>query len=320
MLTILATLLPIFALIFLGLAMDRARFISPAMGLCLNQFVYWVGFPALLFNQMTEIRPEQISWGILAGLGLSAVLSWMMTMFAVRKKRGEERAEHTMFSLLATFPNFAYMGLSIIALLRPGNAQALVVASLSSIIYIALMLFADAKLEMEQHKGRHWSKSLPLVGLSLLKNPMFTGTVLGAIIGLGGITLPRPGKVFFTMLGNTAAPCALISMGMLLGNQLSALKDLSRQWLKSQALLHGIKLILVPAVAFLCLLAFGVRGISLGVGTIIAATPIGVAAYVISEKYGLLPQESSLGIVLNTALSIITLPLTILLMEYLGYL
>lgn len=320
MITILASLLPIFALIFLGLALDRAPFIPRPMGACLNQFVYWVGFPAFLFKQMTEIHAEQISLGILGGLGLSAVLAWLLTMFAVRRDDQKTKSERIMFTLLATFPNFAYMGLAIIALLRPGNTQALVVASLSSIIYITLLLFADAKLRLDQLQGRHWAGSLTSVGLSMLKNPMLMAPLIGAAIGLGGLPLPRPVHVFFTMLGNTAAPCALISMGMLLGAQASALRKISPAWLKKQALLHGVKLILTPGLAFLCLALFGVRGIALGVGTIIAATPIGVAAYVVSEKYGLLPEESSLGIVLNTALSIITLPLTILLMETFSFL
>ena len=54
--------------------------------------------------------------------------------------------------------------------------------------------------------------------------------------------------------------------------------------------------------------------------TIIAAMPTAVAAYIIAEKYQVAAEDSSLGIVVDTALSAVTIPVLIVLLQSYGLL
>ena len=64
----------------------------------------------------------------------------------------------------------------------------------------------------------------------------------------------------------------------------------------------------------------GVRGIALASATIVAAMPTAVAAYIIAEKYQVATEDSSLGIVVDTALSAVSIPLLIVAFQYYGLL
>ena len=64
----------------------------------------------------------------------------------------------------------------------------------------------------------------------------------------------------------------------------------------------------------------GVQGVALGVSIIVVSMPTGIAAYIIAEKYQVATEDSSLGIVMNTALSIVTIPVSIGLMQFCGIL
>ena len=47
--------------------------------------------------------------------------------------------------------------------------------------------------------------------------------------------------------------------------------------------------------------------------------PAGVAAYIIAEKYQVYAEDSSLGIVINTGLSALSIPLIVLILQYYGF-
>ena len=51
-----------------------------------------------------------------------------------------------------------------------------------------------------------------------------------------------------------------------------------------------------------------------------AAMPTAVAAYIIAEKYQVATEDSSLGIVVDTALSAVSIPLLIVAFQYYGLL
>ena len=85
--------------------------------------------------------------------------------------------------------------------------------------------------------------------------------------------------------------------------------------------LHVLKLAVEPLFIFGVLYLFGVRGIALASATIVAAMPTAVAAYIIAEKYsGGYKKILRLGIVVDTALSAVSIPLLIVAFQYYGLL
>ena len=101
---------------------------------------------------------------------------------------------------------------------------------------------------------------------------------------------------------------------MILSKQMTSSQGFVKGWARRQFPLHVLKLVVEPLFIFGVLYLLGVRGIALASATIVAAMPTAVAAYIIAT------EDSSLGIVVDTALSAVSIPLLIVAFQYYGLL
>lgn len=225
-----------------------------------------------------------------------------------------------MFALLSSFPNAAFMGLPIVVLLLPDSSEAAIVASLCAVMTSANLLFTDGRLEAGKHKGEGRKQVFLSLLRSLFHNPLLIYSALGAAVSLLHIAVPKPILSMSAMLGSTSAPCALFCMGMILSKQMTSSQGFVKGWARRQFPLHVLKLVVEPLFIFGVLYLLGVRGIALASATIVAAMPTAVAAYIIAEKYQVATEDSSLGIVVDTALSAVSIPLLIVAFQYYGLL
>ena len=79
-----------------------------------------------------------------------------------------------------------------------------------------------------------------------------------------------------------------------------------------------IKLILQPLLTLFALSGLGVSGEWLAMGVILAGMPTGSVAYVLSETYGVAARDASRVILVDTALSVLTIPLMVFLLQRAG--
>ena len=277
MLSILSTLVPVFGIILFGIVVERMGFLPIETSGCLNQFVYWIGLPMMLFNQLARMEAGQMSGamvgGILLGYGITYLFAYVVFSSLLRRRWEES----SVFALLSSFPNAAFMGLPIVVLLLPDSSEAAIVASLCAVMTSANLLFTDGRLEAGKHKGEGRKQVFLSLLRSLFHNPLLIYSALGAA-------------------------------GFVKG------------WARRQFPLHVLKLVVEPLFIFGVLYLLGVRGIALASATIVAAMPTAVAAYIIAEKYQVATEDSSLGIVVDTALSAVSIPLLIVAFQYYGLL
>lgn len=312
MATLLSTLVPVFGIILLGIFLERIRFMPAQTAACLNYFVYWIGLPALLFTQMARMTPSRLLGellvGLLASLALSYVLSFLLVSRGLRRKGGEVAVE----ALLGAFPNSIFMGLPILMLLLPNNETVALVAGLCAVVYNVALVIGDGSLALATSQdGGGRTQALRRLARTLYTNPMLGASVLGAICGLGGFPPPAALLSMTAMLGATASPCALFCMGMILAVQMRSSRGFHEGWFFDQVLVHCMKLLLMPLATYVCLRLFAVDGIALGVGVLLAGMPTGIAAYVIAEKHQTATSVASLGIIVSTGFSVLTIPITI---------
>ena len=304
---ILSALVTVFGIIFLGLVAERRRIFAPSMALCLNQFVYWVSLPALIFMQMCTIPmdgAQPFIWGTLAASLLFYLAAYLF--FSRFWKRHDPIV--TIRTLAAAFPNAAFFGLPFIFMVFPGNEEAVSAGMLGALLYTGVFLTADATLDMLS-PGRE-KKGL---GLRLFKelthNPMLVSALIGASLGFFGVPVPTAFVKIAEMLGSTAAPCALFGMGMVLSAQLSGAgagaKAVSRRRL---CLISVLKLFVQPLITFFVLLAAGCSGTGLAAGTVISAMPTATMVYILGERYQACPTEASFTVIATTLLSLVSLP------------
>ena len=118
---IIAALFTIFGIMGFGALTQKRGLFPPSMALCLNQFVYWVSLPCLLFTQMCTIPMDEgtraLIWGALAASMLCYALFYLFFSFGLRRVEPEA----TVRTLACTFPTAAFFGLPFIIMVFPGS-------------------------------------------------------------------------------------------------------------------------------------------------------------------------------------------------------
>ena len=319
MANVFAALVTVFGIMFLGALADRRRMFPSTMALCLNQFVYWVSLPGLLFTQMCTIPVDSSTRSLIWGTLVASLLTYALFYTVFSKGFRSHTPEASIRTLGVTFPNAAFFGLPFLMMVFPGNDDAVNANMLSALLYSGVFITADTTLQILKSGGLQGSLTLRVLR-ELSRNPMMIVTALAMVLRLTGITLPAPILKATSMLGSTAAPCALFSMGMVLSAQISgSLGPFSlRKALLPLCIVSAGKLLVYPLITFVILAAAGCEGILLVSATLTTAMPIAVMVYVVSERYDASPAEVSMEVIVTTVLSMFTLPVVLYLLELQG--
>jgi len=147
---IVSALLTIFGIMLLGMITQRRRLFPESMALCLNQFVYWVSLPCLLFSQMCTIPGSDNARALVWG-GLAASMLCYLLFYALfsRGFRDNSRAA-TIRTLGASFPNAAIFGLPFVIMVFPGSEDALNANMICALLYTAVGITADSSLDYQR--------------------------------------------------------------------------------------------------------------------------------------------------------------------------
>jgi predicted permease len=140
-----------------------------------------------------------------------------------------------------------------------------------------------------------------LVLQRVFTHPFIVATILGVIFAWAQIRPPAPIEKMLDYLANTAAPCALFTLGITV-----ALRPL-RRIPEEIPVLVGIKLFLHPLIAWLMLSAIGgFAPVWIYTAVLMAALPSALNAYIMARQYEVYIQQASGGILVATITSIIT--------------
>lgn len=113
----------------------------------------------MLFNQLARMEAGQMSGamvgGILLGYGITYLFAYVVFSSLLRRRWEES----SVFALLSSFPNAAFMGLPIVVLLLPDSSEAAIVASLCSCDDLREPAFHGRQAGAGKHRQEAASKS-----------------------------------------------------------------------------------------------------------------------------------------------------------------
>jgi len=281
MFSVLTVVLPIFALIFAGWICRRGNILGPLAATEINRFVVYLALPALLFDIVAGAHWSDI-WqpAFIATFGLGVGVVFVVTL-VLRLSRARHLADAAIDGLNAAYANTAFLGFPLVlAVIGPeGMAPAMIATILTvCVLFSIALILVEIGLQSEARPGRLIKKLL----ISMLRNPLIMAPVLGGMfLGLG-LTVPDSVASFLKLLGGAASPCALVGLGLFLGEKRQAATPVAG----STALLAPLKLIGQPAVTWM--LATQVFHLSMPlthVATLLAALPTGTGPFMVAEFY-----------------------------------
>jgi len=275
-LTILNIVLPIFLMIGLGWALRRLRFISAADGSTLSRLIFHVAAPALLLRSAAQtplshsLDPRVI--GVMAGG--SAVYAAIVYLTVWRMRPGRRGV----FAQGVHRSNMVFFGLPLImgAYGREAVGQVSVLVAVMVIVYNLLAVF----LLTLPHRRRGEDQAAAWIdtGRNILLNPLALACVAGVAMSALGLRLPAALDTAVDLVGRTALPLALVSIGA--GLDLARL----RIEIPITSVAIVLKLGLYPALIYAALRALGVSGVALSASVLLAATPTAVVSYVMARE------------------------------------
>ncbi len=309
MLDSLLRILPVFLIIAFGVLLDIRRVLPKQTGSVIGSYALYVALPALLLHILAGSTPDRLLhggfWVGLLGTQVVLYVGVFSTEMAF-SRRGQGPA--AVIALASSCSNVAFIGLPVVLSLMPNNPEALVAAGLGVFIPNLIVIPCQIHLDILRNAEGGGHTSLGTLLRSVFLNPMMLATATGMALGLSELGLPGPVDGAAQMLGNTAAPCMLLALGLDLRDKVyTALHGERRLNLIRLSGASMVKLVINPLLAWLFLSLAGVTGTWLAVGVIMSGTATALLTYVIADIYNHTPEEVAMVAVVTNSLNLLSL-------------
>ncbi|MCW5643305.1 MAG: AEC family transporter [Rhodoferax sp.] len=308
---VLSALLPVMALILLGLGIGRARWLGPGMVRRLSTLAFMVLTPILLFRSMSRVHVEQLDLlpALVYALALALVFGGVLGVHGVNRRGG-------VVAMAATYGNSVLIGIPLISLVWGDSG---LVTLFTLIPLHSLMLLTTATVVLEFAEARDQAAVRPevaarlwLVALHSLRKALIHPVPLPIIAGLlfaqTGLVMPAWLDTPMSWLGKAFGPLALMLVGVSLASSYVG------RHLRGALSISLLKNLLVPALAGVLGWLFGMSGQPLAVMIVMAALPVGANAFLFSQRYGVAQETITASIAVSTALSAVTVSLAVVLL------
>ena len=307
---ILTIVLPVFLVIGLGYLLRRLALIDGEFLFQTNRLVYYLCLPLLLFYKISKAEFAANFNGPLVVGSTAVIFIGFLASYGWAALRRYPPATKGAFSQGAFRGNLAYVGLAIVfnaygevGLTRAGILMGFLVPVLNFFAILALLLphLGDGKAR----GPAFWARQIAL-------NPLIIASFAG--IAWSFLHLPLPTIVDRSLQITTGMtlPLALIAIGGTFS------LDKLRGDLVMAAFASGIKLIWLPLVAALLLIFFGIRGIDLAIGVLLAGTPTATATYILAHQLGGDAELAGSIVMMSTLFSAFTYTVALLILRTLG--
>jgi predicted permease len=183
---------------------------------------------------------------------------------------------------------------------QKGLAISLAVISGHSLILFTTFFLFSTRVNVTPSKFK--------AALSIFSNPVILGVILGLLFNIFEIPIPKQLFSPLEMISDAALPLALI----ILGSSLASLGKINRSVITKTLMVTAIKLLLLPLVVF----SFGYWVVGLNATqlislTVLAACPTGISVMPFVEAVESERKIAHNTIALSTLLSVVTIPITI---------
>jgi predicted permease len=287
--------LPVFALMAIGYAAARFGLLDRRAGDGLSEFVFTIATPALVLRTMMGATlPAQQPWGYWAAYFLGVAIVWAISMLVARKVFAADYPQSVVAGFAAGQANTVLVGIPLI-LEAYGEAGAVPLFLLIAVHLPVTM--TSATLLFEGRSGPKWS----LIIRRLLLHPILLALFAGLMLRALNVAPGGPFKIVLDGLAGTAAPCALVAMGLAL--QHHGIKG----GLAQTSVISALKLLVHPAIVYLFAFhVFVMPPVWAGVAVLFAAMPSGINAYLFAARYRTGEALASSAIALSTAFALVT--------------
>jgi predicted permease len=299
----LATLVPILALIALGVWLGRSGFLDAAGWRAIDRMLFQVLFPALVIEAVARLgAASREPFLIAAALGLGQVT---VTLIAVALRPlilrfpGGSRPAFAAFAQGVVRWNTA-VAVALVAAVHGSDGVVLMAFAIAVMIPFANLVSVTV-LTLDGDNDHEMSFASIL--RQLAHNPFLRAVAVGLVLAVLPVSLPGVVTETLHILAQAATGLALLTVG--------AGIDLRRVFsFDPIAVLSAVvKLALMPTIVFGFATLFGLGPAATAVALIAASVPTASAGYTLARQMGGDADLMARIIALQTAIALVTVPL-----------
>ena len=293
----------LFAFIILGYVLTKCRALPKDSAAVLSKLENNLFIPALVLSTFIEnFTVERISQarGL---LGVSAVIALVMAVAAVVISRIVTRDEYIrrIYTYGLAFSNFGFMGNAVMSCLYPDIFFEYLIFTLP--LWILIYIWGVPSLLMKDSGKKQTLRQ----SAKSFVNPMFIAMVLGMVIGLVSLPVPKWLMSVVEVSADCMSPMAMILTGCVVAS-VSLKKTLANFGVY---IVSVIRLIVIPAV-FIAICSLVKLPETVYICALFSlAMPLGLNTIVIPSAYGKDTTVAAGMAIVSHLMSIVTIPLVI---------
>ncbi len=278
--------LPVLLIIVLGYALGRAW--KPDMRM-MNRFNLDVFGPFLVLAYLSDKSVDLVSLWPLAVASIVVVLGSGVLAWPFAKLAGESPRT---FVPPMMFNNCGNMGLplALFAFGAPGVAGMVALFTTSNLLHFTVGSFIV-------NRHAEWK--------FLLKSPMIWATALGAGLGLSGLHLPDVVHAPIKMVGDSAIPLMLLSLGV-------RMTDVKREDFSMSLLAAAVCPVVGLIMAAIAALIVPMSKEQIGLVFLFGALPPAVLNFLVADYYKQEPAKVASIVLVGNIASVVFVPLGLL--------
>ncbi len=297
---VLSNLLPVFILIFIGWILGKKSWIRFSSLEDMNKIVFYIAIPCLLFYSIATNDSSFAGLGSLFSVYYIGVATiYILAYIAGRYIFKLEIRESAVMAMASSFSNNLMVAFPILQFTW-GEAATLRLFALitihASVLWGATLILIEVG---SKEKKANWVKSLKIIFINLIKNPILLAIAFALFWKLSHIPVPQFFSNFTFLTGKMAAPLTLFVLGV-------RLSTLSLNENKREPLfIVTLKGLVFPLLVwFLGRHIFKLDDMGVYVTTIMAATSIGVNPYILAQQYGIYEKRVASAFLLSVILCV----------------
>ena len=287
---------PLFLMLVLGYSLKRIRVYDEHTISGVNQLVFKVFLPLLLFiniyqTDVTGVFDLKLMLVALLGVLGSFFMTWLIIAWIEKDNRKRGVLIQGIFR-----SNFVIFGIPVTTSLFGAEATGAAALLVTVIVPIFNML---SVVILEIYRGSRIN--VPKILKGILTNPLIIGSVTGLLCLLLHIKIPLVLEKMISDLSKVTTPLALVSLG---GSfTFSSMKGNVKQ------IAIGVlgKLVIVPVICLSFALLIGIRGVGLAILMSIFASPTAVSSFSMAKQMDGDADLAGHLVVLGSMLSVVTM-------------
>lgn len=293
--------LPFFGLIIIGFVCGKLSKLPDTTLAWMNFFIVYVALPALFYRILAQTPLNELTRaGFICATTLATACAFAVAFGIARTFRSGRIGGPTIAGLAGGYGNIGYMGPGL-ALATLGPSAAVPVALIFCFDTLLLFTLVPFLMALDNPGASFGATALEALK-RIVTHPLVIATALGVLSAVLHFTPPLALERLMQFLQNSAAPCALFTLGVTV-----ALRPLQRMPIEIPFVV-AVKLLLHPVLVFMLMSILGpFEQTWVYTAVLMAALPPALNVFVFARQYDVWVEQASSAVLIGTLLSTVTL-------------